>query len=210
MSVATVWYAHGLATQGIGLTQTSRIALGADAFARLTADFIVSAGDIALRLTEESRAVQLVTLVAATSAIQKALTMRATQRAGGHTIVAIVEHEIIKALTLSSWQTEAILLAPIAAVWHTSRPIVLVAPPTLAANLDDIVMRICCAIAHNFDLLVVLKEDRTRGKQFELRFIWNSFSHPPRLTALHAGIYPDTRHAAAAIGPVVLCRACGC
>lgn len=120
VSVATVGYAHGLAAQGIGLTQTSRVALGAHAFARLTADFIVSAGDIALWLTEESRAVQLVTFVAATSAIQKALTMRTTQRAGGHTIVTIVEHEIIKALTLSAWQTEAILLASIAAVWHTS------------------------------------------------------------------------------------------
>lgn len=44
----------------------------------------------------------------------------------------------------------------------------------------------------------------------KLRFIWQSFLHPPRLTALRAGTFPDTRRAVAAIGPVVLCMACGC
>lgn len=161
MSVTTVGNAHGLATQSIGLTQTARIALGADTLARLTADLIVSAGDVALRLAEESRSIQLVTFVAATSAVEKALTMRTAQRTGGHTIVAIVEHKVIEALTLSSRQTEAILLAAIAAVGHTSRPIVLVASPTLAAHLDDIVMGISGAVPNNLYLLVVLKEDRT-------------------------------------------------
>lgn len=80
----------------------------------------MSTGDVALRLAEEPRSIQLVTFVAATSAVEKALTMRTAQRTGGHTIVAIVEHEVIEALTLSSRQTEAILLAAIAAVGHTS------------------------------------------------------------------------------------------
>lgn len=70
------------------------------------------------------------------------------------------------------------------------------------------------AVAHNLYLLVVLKEDRTeryeKENKLKLRFIWQSFSHPPRLTALRAGTFLDSRRAVAAIGPVVLCMACGC
>lgn len=164
MTVATVGYTHGLAAQRIGFSKAARVALGANAFARLAADLVVATGDIALRLTEASRSVQLVALVAATGAIQKALTMRTAQRTRGYTIVAIVEHEIIETLTLSSGQAEAILLATIAAVGHTSRPIVLVASPTLAADLDDIVVWIGGAVAHDLHFLVVLKEDRTASR----------------------------------------------
>lgn len=120
MTVATVGYTHGLAAQGIGFTQTPRIALGTDAFPWLAANLVVSAGDIALRLAETFRSIQLVALVTATGAVQKALTMWTAQRTGGYAIVAIVEHEVIEALAFSSRQTEAILQAAITTVWHTS------------------------------------------------------------------------------------------
>lgn len=57
VSIATVGNAHRLAAQGIGLTQSFSIALGADTFARLDADLVMATGGVALGLTEASGAV---------------------------------------------------------------------------------------------------------------------------------------------------------
>lgn len=162
VAIATVGNAHGLAAQGIRLPEASRIALGADAFARLQADLVVAAGGVTLRLAEALRAIQLVASLAATGAIQVALAMRAAQRTGGHTLIAIVEHEVREALAPATGQTEAILPAALPTIRHTSGPIVLVSPPALAADLDDIEVRIGRAIAHDLQLFVVLKENSSR------------------------------------------------
>lgn len=64
VTVATVRNADRLASESCGLPQTSSIALGAGALARLQADLVVATGGVALRQAEAPRPVQLVAPVA--------------------------------------------------------------------------------------------------------------------------------------------------
>lgn len=125
----------------------------------------MAAGGVALWLAEALRAIQLEAGLTATGAIQIALAMRTAQRAGGHALIPIVEHEVREALTLAAGQAEAILLATVSAIRNTSRPIVLVAPPALAADLDDIEVRISRAVPNDLQFLIVLKENSSENAQ---------------------------------------------
>jgi len=126
VAVSAVGNADGLASQGGGLPQSAGISLGAGALARLQADFVVATGGIALRLAELSRSVQFIARIAEAGAVQVAAAMRTAQRTGGHTVVAVVEHEVREAPADAARQAEAVLLAPLPAVGDALAPIVLV------------------------------------------------------------------------------------
>jgi len=160
VAVSAVGNADGLASQGGGLPQSAGISLGAGALARLQADFVVATGGIALRLAKLSRSVQFIARIAEAGAVQVAAAMRTAQRTGGHTVVAVVEHEVREAPADAARQAEAVLLAPLPAVGDALAPIVLVPPPALAAHLDLVEVRVGGAVAHDLHLLVVLEEHR--------------------------------------------------
>jgi len=160
VAVSAVGNADGLASQSGGLPQSAGISLGAGALARLQADFVVATGGIALRLAKLSRSVQFIARIAEAGAVQVAAAMRTAQRTGGHTVVAVVEHEVREAPADAARQAEAVLLAPLPAVGDALAPIVLVAPPALAAHLDLVEVRVGGAVAHDLHLLVVLEEHR--------------------------------------------------
>lgn len=84
--------------------------------------------------------------------------MGTTQRAGGNTVVPIVEHKIIEAFTASTWQTEAVLLTTFSTIRNASTPVVLITSPALATDLDDIEVGIYGTVTYDFHLLVILKE----------------------------------------------------
>lgn len=158
VTVSAVRNTNGLASQGGGLPQSSGISLGAGALARLQADLVVATGGVALRLAEFARSVQLVSLIALAGAVQVTATMRTAQRTGGHTIVAVVEHKVREAHAFAARHTEAVLLAPLTAIRNALAPVIFIAAPALATNLDHVHVGIGGAVAHNLHLLVVLKE----------------------------------------------------
>lgn len=158
VTVSAVRNTNRLASQGGGLPQSSGISLGAGALARLQADLVVATGGVALRLAEFARSVQLVSLIALAGAVQVTATMRTAQRTGGHTIVAVVEHKVREAHAFAARHTEAVLLAPLTAIRNALAPVIFIAPPALATNLDHVHVGIGGAVAHNLHLLVVLKE----------------------------------------------------
>lgn len=163
MAVTTVRNANRLATQGRGLPQAPGIALGALTLARLQADLVVATGGVALWLAEASRSVQLVARVAQAGAVEETSSVGTSQRTRGHTVVAVIQNKVGEALANATGQAEAVLLAAIAAVGDALAPVVLVAPPPLATYLDHVEVGIRCAVAHNFDLLVVLEEHGATG-----------------------------------------------